>query len=275
MNTDKREFFSKLVIILLLQFAGFWAIWSWYAARLLSFDGESWSFVALGGAILLCLRQSKKSENISLPLVLPAIFVLLYAASFPFAAPILIKAILAVTAISLTLSRAIFGQVLHLGVYVLLLLSLPLVASLNFFAGFPLRVIAGEATAFLLRLNGLNIWREGVCLHFGEQLISIDAPCSGVKMLWFGLFLTAVLIIILQLNLWRSAAAFALAFVIILLGNIARASALFYTEAKIIDAPVWTHEAVGVFSFVLVAVGIVFVTQTLKGNLKWHAGQFS
>jgi exosortase/archaeosortase family protein len=110
-------------------------------------------------------------------------------------------------------------------------------------------------------MQGLDVWREGVCLHFGEKLIWIDAPCSGVKMLWFGLFLAAFLVCFFRFSNLKSLAVFASAFLIILVGNIFRASALFYIEAEIFDAPRFMHEAVGVFSFAFVALGIVFVAQ--------------
>jgi hypothetical protein len=96
------------------------------------------------------------------------------------------------TALTFTLSVWCFGKTFYVGLWSLLLLSLPSVASLEFFLGYPLRVLVGEATAFLLQMQGLDVWREGVCLHFGEKLIWIDAPCSGIKMLWFGLFLAAI-----------------------------------------------------------------------------------
>jgi len=168
---------------------------------------------------------------------------------------------LAMAALTFTLSRWRFGKIFHAGLFAMLILSLPLIASLQFFLGYPLRVLVGAATARLLRLQGLDVWREGVCLHFGEKLVWIDAPCSGVKMLWFGLFLTAFLVCFYRLSNLKTLAVGASAFLIILLGNIFRASALFYIEAEIISAPEFMHEAIGVFSFAFVALGIVFVTQ--------------
>lgn len=265
-------------LILPVQIAAFWSVWIWYGGRLLDSDGESWSLLALAAAVAVCVwrnRESKSDENqFQTNLILPAILTLGYAASFGFAPP-LVRAALATTAICATLSQTLFRQTYDFGLCVLLLLSLPLAASLNFFLGFPLRVVAGEATAFLLRTNGLRVWRIGVCLEFGEQLISIDAPCSGVRMLWFGLFLTAVLTVLFKLAWWRAWAAFLLSFAAILLGNIARASALFYVETGIVKAPAWTHEAVGVFAFALIAAAIVLIAQTLRGDFKWSNLQFS
>jgi exosortase/archaeosortase family protein len=138
---------------------------------------------------------------------------------------------------------------------------LPVAASLQFFLGYPLRVKVGAATAFLLQMQGLDVWREGVCLHFGEKLIWIDAPCSGIKMLWFGFFLASFLVCFYRLSNFKAAAVLGSAFLIILLGNIFRASALFYIEAEIIKTPAFMHEAVGVFAFAFTAVGIFFAAQ--------------
>lgn len=265
-------------LILLVQILAFWAVWSWYAKRLIDSDGESWSLLALAAAVAVCVlrnRESKIGWRLSQSnLILPAVLTVVYAASFGFVPP-LVRAMLAMTAICATISQTVFRKTFDFGTGVLLLLSLPLAASLNFYLGFPLRVAAGEAAAFLLRTNGLRVWRTGVCLEFGEQLISIDAPCSGVRMLWFGLFLTAVLTVFFKFNLPRSILALTLSFAAILLGNIARASTLFYVETGIIKAPAWTHEAVGVFAFALVALAIVLIAQTLRGDFKWSNLQFS
>lgn len=276
--TAKLSILNSQFSILLLQFAAFWAVWRWYVERLLDSSGESWSLLALAAAALICRLKRKQSETRSRNLVLPTIFVLFYALSFAFLPP-LARAIIAITALAFTLSRLFFGQFLHLGIYALLLLALPLVASLNFFLGFPLRVVIGEATAWLLRLNGFAVWREGVCLHFGEKLIWIDAPCSGIRMLWFGMFLTAIVVSFLGLSFWRSIVAFAASFLMILLGNVFRAAALFYVEAEIVRAPVWTHEAIGVFAFVLAAAAIVSIAHLLQKDLRkefrWCDKQFS
>jgi exosortase/archaeosortase family protein len=64
-----------------------------------------------------------------------------------------------------------------------------------------------------------------------------------------------------RLSNFKAAAVLGSAFLIILLGNILRASALFYIEAEIIKTPAFMHEAVGVFAFAFTAIGIVFAAQ--------------
>ena len=265
---------SSVVFISLIL--AFWAVWRWLVLRVWSSPEEQWSFLALLAVVFFAFIRTKtdpaddqpvRSQSdlsfTSLGFFSTIFFTFLYAASFTFAPPFL-RAILAVTALTFTLSRWRFGKTFHAGLWSLLLLSLPSVASLQFFLGYPLRVIVGIATTFLLQTQGLDVWREGVCLHFGEKLIWIDAPCSGVKMLWFGLFLAAFLVCFHRLSNLKSAAVIASAFVVILLGNIFRASALFYIEAELVSVPPFMHEAVGVFSFIFTGLGIVFISATLR-----------
>jgi exosortase/archaeosortase family protein len=272
--------FSALAVAFVLQLIAFWAAWRWLFNRVWTSGEERWGLAALAAAIFVAFIWRDPSDDKTQPDINPSswlfnisfafsvLFTLLYAAGFSFTFP-LPRAILAMTALTFTLSRWRFGQVFHVGLWSLLVLSLPLVASLQFYLGYPLRVVVGQATTYLLRLQGLDIWREGVCLHFGERLIWIDAPCSGVKMLWFGLFLTAVLICLYRLSFWKSTFALASAFGVILLGNVFRASALFYIESEIIKAPDWIHEAIGVFSFVSIALGIAFIIHFLRKDFRW------
>ncbi len=269
------KFFSSNLICI-IQILAFWAAWRWLALRVWTSTEERWSFAALAAAIFFTFFWSK-TESVAesaaeakafLPLsgagfAYSIFFTFLYAASFAYAPPFP-RAILAMTALMFTLSVRHYGKTFHVGLWSLLLLSLPSVASMEFFLGYPLRVIVGEATIFLLQMQGLDVLREGVCLHWGEKLIWIDAPCSGLKMLWFGLFLAAFLVCFYRLSNLKSLALLASAFFIILLGNVFRASALFYIEAEIIEAPAFMHEATGVFAFIFVALGIVFAAQFWK-----------
>ena len=71
------------------------------------------------------------------------------------------------------------------------LLSLPLLASLQFYAGYPLRVVTAEASRWLLAA-GFSAQRSGASLLVNGQLVIVDAPCSGVQMLWLGYFTACV-----------------------------------------------------------------------------------
>ena len=128
--------------------------------------------------------------------------------------------------------------------------------SLEFYTAYPVRLAAIEATAALLRMNGIAVGVDGLALRFGEQLIQFDAPCSGVRMLWAGWFFSSALAYLYRLTWWRYLAALAIATVLAIGGNIVRASSLFYLEAKLLPVTeaAWMHEAVGTVAFGMTAL---------------------
>ena len=140
--------------------------------------------------------------------------------------------------------------------YGLVLLALPVIPTLEFYAAYPVRLAAIEASASLLRLNGVAVGVEGLALRFGTELIQFDAPCSGVRMLWTCWFLASALAHLYRFPFWRYALALAVATLFAIGGNILRATSLFYVEAGILEVGVnpWLHEAVGLAAFAMTAV---------------------
>src|SRR5262249_39732051 len=136
--------------------------------------------------------------------------------------------------------------------------SLPLMASLQFFLGYPLRSFIATLSVPLLRLNGLAVTREGTALDWAGRLVEIDAPCSGVKMLWAGMFLTFTRACLFRLNAGRTILAAAFAFATIVLGNVLRSTALFYIEAGIVNLPSFAHTGIGVVVFGMTASAIAY-----------------
>lgn len=248
-----------------LQIAAFWQVWMWGFGRYVSSGEEIWGLTALVAAgVFAWLQKDDLSETKSQTgLILSAVFTFAYFISC-FYAPPLVRAVFAVIAVGFSVCHWKFNKVFEPGFFGLLWLGLPVMASLNFYLGYPMRVLTGEAVTFLLRFQGMDVQREGVCLHFGEQMIYIDAPCSGVKMLWFGIFLSAVLASFFRFGYLKSSVLFAISFIAILLGNIFRASALFYTESGIVEIPKWAHEAVGVMAFLVTGIAIVSFARFLE-----------
>jgi exosortase/archaeosortase family protein len=136
-------------------------------------------------------------------------------------------------ALWLTLGSLSFGRPFHMGMLGLMSLSLPLIPTLQFYGGYPLRVLVASVAAPLIRLGGFAVIQEGTCLNWDGQLIWIDAPCSGVRMLWTGLYLACTLAYLSRLGFFRTLLVLAFAFPAIILGNIFRAVALFYLEAGV------------------------------------------
>ncbi len=259
------------LVLLGLQAAAFWPVWRWQAARVTDSSDDAWGWVAFLTAVLMVVRfknEANDHPNDHPPtLWLSALLTLVYAVSFPFLTP-LPRAILAMTALGATLSGCFFRSTFQLSIGGLLLLSLPLMASLQFYLGFPLRATVAAISAPLLQIGGLAVVREGTCLNWNNLVVSVDAPCSGIKMLWTGMYLTFTLAGLFRLNARRTAAAALLAFADILLGNILRAVALFYLEAGIVNLPERfsgaAHSAVGVMMFLLTALTIGWLVARLK-----------
>ncbi len=237
-----------------------WPVWRWYGARLFGQGGEPWVLVALLTAVLLAWRDGSKAELKSPSLRLPTLLMLAYALSCVWLPP-LFRAAIAFTLLGVLVSEGRLGTRLHPGLWGLLLLALPVVASLQFYLGYPLRVLVGTLAAALLQLQGIGAVREGATLHWGATLVSIDAPCSGVKMLWTGLYLSCALACLHRLRAGRTAILVAFAVMAVVMGNTLRATALFYLEAGLLAAPGWTHDGTGLVAYGLTAIAIVHASQ--------------
>ena len=74
----------------------------------------------------------------------------------------------------------------------LALLSLPILSSLQFYLGYPLRVITAEASAGLLSAAGFDAQRTGSALMVDGALVIVDAPCAGIHMAWAAYFTASV-----------------------------------------------------------------------------------
>lgn len=232
-----------------------WPVWRWYAVRVGESTDQSWGLLALLTVLLFVL--SKKSTYVSdVSLTIPTLVVLLYVVTYPVFPP-LVRAGIAFTAIGVTASLVRFGKPFHPGVLGLLWLSLPLMPSLEFYLGYPLRMLVAGLAAPILRLGGFAVAQEGTCLNWAGKLIWIDAPCSGVRMLWVGLFLTFTLVCFYELRLLKTLLFSIAAFFLIIAGNVFRAVALFYFESGVFPMPAWAHDYTGLVAFALVATGIV------------------
>jgi exosortase len=258
--------------LLVIESLALWPVWRWYVHRLRDQSDEAWGIVALVTAFLFVfLRKSEGDTSAGkpdrMPLMLPAALLLCYALSYHFLSP-LPRAAIAVTAIAATVSAVRFGRRLHpdvWGVWGLLLLALPVIASLQFYLGFPMRALVARLAAPMLQINGFAVVAEGASLNWNGNPILIDAPCSGVKMLWTGFYLAFTLSCYYKLNAKRTALACAASFGAVIVGNTLRAAALFYVETGAVNCslPDWTHEGVGVAIFAATAIAIAGMAQRI------------
>jgi exosortase/archaeosortase family protein len=248
--------------VLAAQAAAFWPVWSWYARRTLDPSDEPWGLLGLATAIALSMRRTPDDAGSGgTSMRVPAALTLAYAAACPFAPP-LVRALLALAAMGATLAGG--RGALHPSRLALFALATPLLPTLQYFAGYPLRVAAGELAALVLRASGLPVAREGTLLALGETLVHVDAPCSGVRMLWAGLYLAAI--VSWRLRPWPALACLSASAAIVVAANALRAAALFYPEAGLLDLPAIAHPATGLGAFVMVAAAILLTARRLEGR---------
>ncbi|HAF01749.1 MAG TPA: exosortase/archaeosortase family protein, partial [Methylophilaceae bacterium] len=139
------------------------------------------------------------------------------------------------------------------------MLALPLVASLNFYLGYPLRWFCAHSTSVLLSAFGTVTSPEGASLWWNGKTILIDAPCAGIAMLWIGLYLGALFSYLNSAQTLRTLINLSMAGALVILANVIRNTLLFYKESGMLDLPHWTHEAIGLVTFALFVPCVYFV----------------
>jgi len=119
----------------------------------------------------------------------------------------------------------------------------------------------------LLNINCFAASAQGTSICWNNQVVEIDAPCSGIRMLWAGLYLAATLASLRCLNLRRGLCFMTLSVVAALVANVLRVTSLFYLETGVIHLPdrynAAVHEGVGVAVFFMLAIGLLLVANRL------------
>jgi exosortase/archaeosortase family protein len=241
----------------------FWPVWRWYGARMTDGSDEPWGIAALVAALLLTWPKGdawilRTDDRL---LWAAALLTFAYAAAVPFAPP-LVRAALAMAALACSwVSIAALRSKLA-AVIVLFALSLPVIASLQFYLGYPLRAITTAGSAFTLDVVGFNVARSGTALLWQGHTVLVDAPCSGVRMLWTGAALACVVALYRDSIGWRSLMVLLLlSGVAALFANVLRAAALFVLKTRDAPVPELLHTGVGAATFALTAVLVVLIVQ--------------
>jgi exosortase/archaeosortase family protein len=254
---------TSVHLFLLSQLLAFWPVWRWYVARVTDASDAPLGLVALGTALLFLLTHGKPKPLTWRPLLLSSVLVLAYVLTWPWC-PALLRAALALMAIGCTLSSFCLGRALHPGMLGLFLLSLPLMASLQFYIGYPARLATAHVAAHLLQLTGVHVVAQGPALAWLGEVIAVDAPCAGMRMLWTGLYWHCTLACFLSLPPWATWLTYGVSVGVIFLGNVLRASLLFYGEAGLVTWSTSMHAGVGLAVFASVAVAIFLLTAVVK-----------
>ena len=256
--------YPMITLLLATDLLASWRHWQWLAERANDGSDDPWGAVALLTLIVL-VWMDRTTLRLPKPghLSLSALLTVLASASWGWLPPLLTTA-LALLALTTLLSGMLPTRRPLLPLLMLSLLALPLVASLNFYLGYPLRWFCAQATTLAVSLFGLTVTPQGAALWWNGQSILIDAPCAGIAMLWIGLYLAALFSFLHSASAIRSVVNLTLASAIVVLANVLRNTLLFYKEAGIVRLPHWTHEAIGLFVFSLIVVLIYRATAPSK-----------
>jgi exosortase/archaeosortase family protein len=134
------------------------------------------------------------------------------------------------------------------------LLALPLVASLQFYVGYPLRVLTAQFSAWLLQSAGMAAERSGAAMTVAGRLLVVDAPCSGVQLAWLGYFAACGTALFTRTGDRSFVRRLPLVGLLVLGANVLRNTVLVALEVRPQGLAPWAHEVIG-----LLAVGAVVV----------------
>ena len=255
-----------LFLVSTLVMVATWDAWRWYFARV-SAEPEEVGALALTVAFLGTLGFARMAQPASprpIQLVSVAFLLAVYAASHAVLPPI-VRAAVAIATTLFCFYLAMFRERPPVAFWGLVALALPVLPSLQFTLGYPMRVVSAALAVALLQAHGLVVARQGTFLVWRDEMVQFDAPCSGVNMLWAGLMLTLMGCVLFRLGALKVMVAVALSLALAIVCNVLRASSLFYVEAGLLpQAPAWWHDGIGIAAFLLSAA----VTLWLLGRLR-------
>ena len=251
---------------LALQFAALAPTWVWMAERMR--DGSDDPLGALALAGLAALVWHTRRELRAAPrlgwLALATVGTLLAAVSRT-GLPPLAAGLIAVLALACGLLAFLPRRVAWLPVAGMAVLALPLLSSLQFYAGYPLRVVTAEASRWLLA-PGFSVAREGTSLLVDGRLVIVDAPCSGVQMVWLGYFTACAVALWAQRSDRSFLARLPAVGALVLGGNIVRNAVLVAFEGAGQPMTPWAHNVFGLVVLALVCGGIAWTMGRTTGG---------
>ena len=234
---------------------------AWYARRLTDGGDERWGLLALGVAGMTT-PWSVWRAPVTTPAAWTVFLVLSGVVGWTSALPPLVRAFLLVVALGVVLGGGPGGWARA----ILLVLSLPVMNSLQFYVGYPLRVVAAELGRLVVACGGVATERRGVCLTWSGGDVVVDAPCSGLNMLWTAMLLAAGLAAWRRLSSRHTLLLVGVAGLAVVLANAVRVGLLFFVETGLWHVPAWFHSGLALVLF----LGLTFSLVALAG--RWSGG---
>lgn len=243
-----------------LQAAALWPHWRWATARLADGSDDPLglaAIVVLGFALWRLAPRLRSAPSRAWLLVAMAGTLLATLAAM--LAPPLLAACVAVLALVAGLCAFVPSGTPLLPLAGLSVLALPVVSSLQFYAGFPLRVVTAQLSTWALQIGGMAAERSGTAMLVEGRLVIVDAPCSGVQMVWMAYFCACTVAWWCGLDNHSFLKRAAFVGVIVLAGNVLRNSVLVVLEARQANVPALWHEAIGLVVLALVCAAVARV----------------
>jgi exosortase/archaeosortase family protein len=247
------------------------ALWPhgvWAARRMA--DGSDDPLGAAAVAVLLAwLWREREALRPTPRLVWLGIAALLALAATAalFAAPPLAGALLAVLSSAAHACAWLPERAPRVALAGLALLALPLVASLQFYVGYPLRVFTAQFSAWLLQAAGTEAERSGASMTVAGQLVVVDAPCSGVQMAWMAYFAACATAAFVRRRDAALLRRLPLVGLTVLAANVLRNTVLVALEVRPQGLASWAHEAIGLVALAAVVVITVRLIVPRRGAL--------
>jgi exosortase/archaeosortase family protein len=240
-----------------------WPHWVYVARRLVDGSDEPWGALALVTVVGLLVRDRAQLMLPTRSALVACGVLAVVAAIADRVMPDLFAAALAMLALGVFVMHALRRPAA--AILVLLLLTLPIIASLQFYLGYPLRLMVAHASAALLSIAGWHAEANGASILHEGITVLVDAPCAGIGMLWLGSYAAALLSYLARADARRTLVNGVVAALLVLIANIVRNTLLFFPEAGLVDWPAAAHEAIG-----LTAFAAAIVPLTLAASWRNH-----
>lgn len=243
---------------LALQTLALWPHGRWMARRVMDGSDDPLGLAALAVLALVLWRIAPHLRIAPRTGWLAAAAALTVAATLAlFALPPLACALLAALALAAGLMAWLPTSLPRAPFAGLLLLALPLISSLQYYGGYPLRVLTAQLSAWTLQLAGIAAERSGASMTVRGQLVIVDAPCSGVQMVWMAYFCACAFAALSALRDAAFLRRLPLIGVLVLAGNVLRNTVLVALESRPQGLDASVHEAIGVAALAAVCAAVV------------------
>lgn len=239
--------------------AALWPHVIWLLRRLTDGSDEPWGLLALATVLTLVVRARRELVLPTRAALAASGLLAVLAALATFVVPPIFAAAAAMLALAAFITSALPRRPAP-PLVTLLLLALPVIASLQFYLGYPLRLATAHAAAPLLALASIETQASGAALLWQDRTILVDPPCAGIGMLWVGAWTAALLSYLNEASARRTLVNGVFAAAVVFAANVLRNALLFLPEAGLVPAPAWLHAAIGLAAFAVAIAPILVFT---------------